>query len=282
LARLSHFVHTDFALGIGDWAYEPEQIHASYKQAKQALRYAFVFGRRTAIAYSRICERTEMLENGGYEQLGVAVKAGNEQRASQLLDQFLARVQDNPIDIDAVELALVQQVTVLSQAILELGMHPIFPYSEMMKEYRKQTLEATIDWFKQLCARIAEELKAHSNQHHYRLMTELKRYMDTHLQDDISLDDLSKQAGLSSSYVSYLFKEMLQISFTDYLNQARLRAASRLLIEERKAAVAEISERVGYRNVQYFITKFKHQYGITPAQYRKTASFSTQEAPIWK
>lgn len=41
------------------------------------------------------------------------------------------------------------------------------------------------------------------------------------------------------------------------------------LISENKLKVYEISEQVGYKNVDYFHKKFKKYVGVSPAEYRK-------------
>ncbi|MNN97123.1 DNA-binding transcriptional regulator AraC [compost metagenome] len=75
-------------------------------------------------------------------------------------------------------------------------------------------------------------------------------------------------SSLAPAYVSTLFGEVIKESFTEYVTRARLNKAARMLQEDTQIPVREIAALVGYRNVQYFHTKFKAKFGVTPVQYR--------------
>ena len=53
-----------------------------------------------------------------------------------------------------------------------------------------------------------------------------------------------------------------------YVDHIRIEHAKKL-ISENKLKVYEISEQVGYKNVDYFHKKFKKYVGVSPAEYRK-------------
>ena len=58
------------------------------------------------------------------------------------------------------------------------------------------------------------------------------------------------------------------MSFKDYLNNCRIEQAAELLMRTEKH-VYEISEEVGYKNLDYFIERFIAVKGCTPTKYRK-------------
>jgi two-component system response regulator YesN len=60
----------------------------------------------------------------------------------------------------------------------------------------------------------------------------------------------------------------LNVNFNSYLDQVRIAKAKELL-DDGNLKVYEISERVGYSNVDYFHRKFKKYEGTSPAEYRK-------------
>ncbi|GJM72539.1 transcriptional regulator [Paenibacillus macerans] len=97
----------------------------------------------------------------------------------------------------------------------------------------------------------------------------LKTYINEHLQDDLSLNVLSEVASLGPAYVSTLFGEVMNESFTEYVTRTRLEKAADLLRADDKRSVKEIAALVGYRNHQYFHVKFKERFGVTPVQYRQ-------------
>jgi YesN/AraC family two-component response regulator len=98
----------------------------------------------------------------------------------------------------------------------------------------------------------------------------LQTYITQHLHEDLSLQILSKEVSLAPAYISTLFSEVAKCSFTEYVTKLRLEKAADLLVANPRMSVAEITGMVGYRNPQYFHSKFKARYGVTPVQYRKS------------
>ena len=84
-----------------------------------------------------------------------------------------------------------------------------------------------------------------------------------------TLSVLSEKLDLSSGYLSIMFKKNFGIPFQDYLLQKRMEKAKLLLLTT-ELKNYEIAEQVGFEDVNYFITKFKKYYQITPKQYRET------------
>ena len=62
--------------------------------------------------------------------------------------------------------------------------------------------------------------------------------------------------------------QRFRMNFTSYLDQVRIDASMELL-RDGSLKVYEISEKVGYSNVDYFHTKFKKIVGESPAEYRR-------------
>ena len=54
----------------------------------------------------------------------------------------------------------------------------------------------------------------------------------------------------------------------DYLNSVRLDAAAKLLCSA-DMSVANVAEKVGYRDQKYFTRRFKTRFGCTPSEYKK-------------
>lgn len=94
-------------------------------------------------------------------------------------------------------------------------------------------------------------------------------YIQEHYQDDeISFDDLCRITETSRSYLSSLFKQETGIGYKDYLNEVRISHAISLL-EKTEMKVQEISEQVGFSNVEHFSRTFKSRTGISPSRYSR-------------
>ena len=75
--------------------------------------------------------------------------------------------------------------------------------------------------------------------------------------------------GISSSYLSRLFKKKNDQNFIDYLLNKRIERA-KYLLETTTLRNRQIAERVGFDSDHYFGQVFKKHCGVTPGQYRAT------------
>jgi len=95
------------------------------------------------------------------------------------------------------------------------------------------------------------------------------RYIDTHYQEDISLDMVAAKIGISPFYLSRLIKQIKGIAFVEYLTDVRIRKAKEIALET-ELPIAEIAFKCGYSNISYFYKVFKKATGETIGEYRKS------------
>lgn len=96
----------------------------------------------------------------------------------------------------------------------------------------------------------------------------IREHIDRHFAEDVSLSSLSKQFNFSPQYIARKFKETYQTTVTAYITSLRIEHAKALL-RQTEMTVAEIAERVGYADENYFGKVFKKQLNVSPLQYRK-------------
>ena len=94
-------------------------------------------------------------------------------------------------------------------------------------------------------------------------------YINLHLGDHISNDDLAANASMSISHLSKVFKKETGGTMTEYIALTRCKKAAGLL-KKTDLPVQEISSYVGYSDNNYFVKVFKKIYDLTPSEYRKT------------
>ena len=94
-------------------------------------------------------------------------------------------------------------------------------------------------------------------------------YINLHLGDHISNDDLAANASMSISHLSKVFKKETGGTMTEYIALMRCKKAAGLL-KKTDLPVQEISNYVGYSDNNYFVKVFKKIYNLTPSEYRKT------------
>lgn len=93
-------------------------------------------------------------------------------------------------------------------------------------------------------------------------------YIDQHLKEDLSLKEVAAHVHLNPSYFSVLFKEQLNLNFSEYVTRRRIQRAKELVVST-SLPITEIAEEAGYKTSKYFIKIFKEIEGMTPSAYRK-------------
>ncbi|REK53610.1 MAG: hypothetical protein C6W55_13400 [Thermobacillus sp.] len=92
-------------------------------------------------------------------------------------------------------------------------------------------------------------------------------YIDQHLAENLTLEELAKIAYLHPNYFISLFKNLIGYPPIQYVNMQRLEKVKKLL-EETDIHIADIAASVGMRN-HYLSRLFKQHTGISPTRYRK-------------
>lgn len=94
-------------------------------------------------------------------------------------------------------------------------------------------------------------------------------YIDTHYTQDLSLDSLAKELGVSRFHISRIFSERLHTSFNEYINRHRVAYAQHLL-STTSASVTDIGFEAGFKSQRSFFRAFKEILDISPLKYRNS------------
>jgi AraC-like DNA-binding protein len=99
----------------------------------------------------------------------------------------------------------------------------------------------------------------------YEKIQRILSYINDNLAGDLSLDVISRQFYISTSYLSALFKEITGYSLNNYIINKRILLATELL--KQNHTVTSVTESCGFNNYSHFIRTFKKFEGIAPKQY---------------
>lgn len=125
-------------------------------------------------------------------------------------------------------------------------------------------------WLTNYCAWILNYSAAKVKVSETDMIVRAKRYIADHCEDaELSLTEVAEYVGLNDKYFTNRFTKETGETFSSYLTALRMQKA-RELLKTTTFKIYEISEMVGYRNVEHFNRVFKKINGVTPAQYRKT------------
>lgn len=90
-----------------------------------------------------------------------------------------------------------------------------------------------------------------------------KDYLDKNYNKKIRIIDLARTIGTNQQTLKKEFKELFGMTIWEYYNDLRMEMAKDLLIHQEKS-IAEVADKIGYKNPQHFTFAFKKKYGILP------------------
>ncbi|MFC4598512.1 AraC family transcriptional regulator [Cohnella hongkongensis] len=102
------------------------------------------------------------------------------------------------------------------------------------------------------------------------------KYIDEHLADNITVENLAKQVYLHPNYFIVFFKGILGYSPIQYVNLRRMEIAKSLLLKP-DCNVSSVAGQVGMQ-IYYFSRMFKAHTGVTPSRFRKQAAMIAASA----
>ena len=95
----------------------------------------------------------------------------------------------------------------------------------------------------------------------------IKEYIVSHINEQITLEQISSSLFFSTVYCSSMFKKEMGISIIDYCLNEKIKIAKKLIIEN--VELKSIAEQLGFNTYNYFSRTFKKREGITPMQYKQ-------------
>ena len=99
-------------------------------------------------------------------------------------------------------------------------------------------------------------------------LEEVARYMEEHLDEPLSIPQLSRRAFLSPTAFKAAFRQRYGLAVHAWLRQKRMERAAQLL-RGSSLTVLEVAQTVGYSSGSQFSTAFRQRYGTSPGKFRK-------------
>jgi len=94
-------------------------------------------------------------------------------------------------------------------------------------------------------------------------------YMENNISENVTLEELSKYVGISSSAVSQIFRSELGCGANQYFIKMKIDTAKKH-IREGNLNFTQISAMLGYSGIHYFSRQFKKVTGMSPMEYARS------------
>lgn len=98
-------------------------------------------------------------------------------------------------------------------------------------------------------------------------VTNIIKYMHSHIGENLTLEQICREFELSKSYVNSIFLRCTQHAPMDFFINLKIREACNAL-RSTDQYIYEIAQRLGYKDQYYFSRLFKKVVGVSPKEYR--------------
>lgn len=201
-----------------------------------------------------------------------AIRLGDRREARRIINHVLVHIYSAGEERnDLLKGLLLELVVMMSRAAVEAGAPQSevlgMGFSHLTELACIEDDEALAAWLRGALERIFTSIESHQKFDVPRLIASTLAYIESHMDCDLSRDDVARRMGVSPGHFSQLLKERTGRSFVELLREIRIRSACGMLVET-DSPLADIAAACGFCDQSYFTHVFKDLRGLTPRQYR--------------
>lgn len=184
----------------------------------------------------------------------------------QIIEIFSAHPSYYLQSMDAASNILYLSITLLprgEETVSEIFKNVIAGYRSL---YNKSNVNQIIHWLTLLRDGLCQALTFERKNYKNHIVSNVKKYIETHIDEKLSLNDISAIFGISPNYLSQLFKKYNDTGFSDFITQKKI-AKAKQLMNDSSLKLYEIADQLGFENSFYFSKVFKKVEGCSPRDY---------------
>lgn len=125
--------------------------------------------------------------------------------------------------------------------------------------------------------RFHEYIPAKSDHSVGRAVYSVIKYIDNHIYEKIGVQEIADRVGYNYSYISSTFRQKTGMTIQRYICNRKIEKAIEL-IKYANLSVTQVSEKLGYANLQSFNKAFKRTMGCAPTEFIKKSIRSRQSS----
>ena len=271
--------------GIGQPVARLRELEESFREAERALaaRFTMELNRIISVEDIRMAQNVDTLDDieitsfGEIEKTRTMLEKFLNNGAEDEIDEFVD-VYINELPEENLKSVLMRQYIIMDAYIVMMSFcekiegieGEMQAQSEELKNSMKtiQTLEEIKNYIRMLLKKIIGVRDTISGRRYSDIIEIAKdQIRKTYMSDEISLDTIAAEVGMSPSYFSSIFSKEMGKTFVEYLTEIRMDRAKELLMCS-SMKTSEIGYEVGYKDPHYFSYIFKKTQNCTPKEFR--------------
>lgn len=271
--------------GIGQPVARLRELEESFREAERALaaRFTMELNQIISVEDIRMAQNVDTLDDieitsfGEIEKTRTMLEKFLNNGAEDEIDEFVD-VYINELSEENLKSVLMRQYIIMDAYIVMMSFcekiegieGEMQAQSEELKNSMKtiQTLEEIKNYIRMLLKKIIGVRDTISGRRYSDIIEIAKdQIRKTYMSDEISLNTIAAEVGMSPSYFSSIFSKEMGKTFVEYLTEIRMDRAKELLMCS-SMKTSEIGYEVGYKDPHYFSYIFKKTQNCTPKEFR--------------
>lgn len=271
--------------GIGQPVARLRELEESFREAERALaaRFTMELNQIISVEDIRMAQNVDTLDDieitsfGEIEKTRTMLEKFLNNGAEDEIDEFVD-VYINELSEENLKSVLMRQYIIMDAYIVMMSFCEKFEgiegemqaQSEELKNSMKtiQTLEEIKNYIRMLLKKIIGVRDTISGRRYSDIIEIAKdQIRKTYMSDEISLNTIAAEVGMSPSYFSSIFSKEMGKTFVEYLTEIRMDRAKELLMCS-SMKTSEIGYEVVYKDPHYFSYIFKKTQNCTPKEFR--------------
>ena len=271
--------------GIGQPVARLRELEESFREAERALaaRFTMELNRIISVEDIRMAQNVDTLDDieitsfGEIEKTRTMLEKFLNNGAEDEIDEFVD-VYINELPEENLKSVLMRQYIIMDAYIVMMSFcekiegieGEMQAQSEELKNSMKtsQTLEEIKNYIRMFLKKIIGVRDTISGRRYSDIIEIAKdQIRKTYMSDEISLNTIAAEVGMSPSYFSSIFSKEMGKTFVEYLTEIRMDRAKELLMCS-SMKTSEIGYEVGYKDPHYFSYIFKKTQNCTPKEFR--------------
>lgn len=276
-AQVTQQMESASLLAIGGYCETMQDVKESWLRATMLLRYQRISGSRQ-MQYDRQIENyvssvgLRMWEISSQLSINLRQEAWQEARLN--LENLKTELKDSMQNMDYLHIrhrmiyTLATVLEVFSKHCSDPEQLRAIPQDIYSRALNLDSVDAVLEICFDIINRIEQQDHAEQKQEINGYVQRLLQMLKEDCGSNMNLSSVADKLGLSSVYLSKIFKHEMGMNYTQYLTDCRMERAKEMLIQE-NAQVQEIAEALGYSQAHYFSKIFKQYTGLTPSEYMR-------------
>ncbi len=259
--------------GMGNIVFLPEQIEKSLARASIIMDYCmFAEIEPQEIARESSIAGNKSIMDLTTEFVDVVTDTHSKIDLKTEVDHLLNDLMNGELSIEQIKWICADMIYNIHYKIL--NEYNIQIESIIMQNNISKSLLSVnkLDDFRKFLNQTLESIREYIGVYHQdgssSVINRIKQYIQSNINKQFTLEEISDKFYLNPAYVSYIFKKETGINLFSYIAEQRIFKAKHLL-RNTNMKIADIALEIGYRDQRYFCQVFKQKCGITASEYRE-------------